>query len=46
MGTTEILRNQLYDVMHEGENLDCDLVILDEAHFLGDPERAWSGKRS
>lgn len=39
VGTTEILRNQLYDVMHEGENLDCDLVILDEAHFLGDPER-------
>jgi superfamily II RNA helicase len=39
VGTTEILRNQLYDVMHRGENLDCDLVILDEAHFLGDEER-------
>ncbi|MBN2255373.1 MAG: DEAD/DEAH box helicase, partial [Deltaproteobacteria bacterium] len=39
VGTTEILRNQLYDVMHRGEDLDCDLVILDEAHFLGDRER-------
>ena len=25
--------------MHTGENLDCDLVILDEAHFLGDRDR-------
>jgi len=25
--------------MHRGENMDCDLVILDEAHFLGDPDR-------
>ncbi len=39
VGTTEILRNQLYDAMHTGENLDCDLVILDEAHFLGDRDR-------
>lgn len=39
IGTTEILRNQLYDSMHSGKNLDCDLVILDEAHFLGDVER-------
>jgi len=39
VGTTEILRNQLYDVMHRGENMACDLVILDEAHFLGDPDR-------
>ena len=39
IGTTEILRNQLYDSMHSGKNLDCDLVILDEAHFLGDIER-------
>jgi ATP-dependent RNA helicase HelY len=38
-GTTEILRNQLYDAMHTGENLNCDLVILDEAHFLGDRDR-------
>jgi len=39
VGTTEILRNQLYDAMHTGENLNCDLVILDEAHFLGDMDR-------
>ncbi len=39
VGTTEILRNQLYDVMHHGEDLNCDLVILDEAHFLGDDDR-------
>jgi ATP-dependent RNA helicase HelY len=39
IGTTEILRNQLYDAMYTGENLNCDLIILDEAHFLGDTER-------
>ncbi|TFG36966.1 MAG: DEAD/DEAH box helicase, partial [Syntrophobacterales bacterium] len=39
VGTTEILRNQLYDAMQRGENFDCDLVILDEAHYLGDEER-------
>ncbi len=38
-GTTEILRNQLYDAMHHGITLSTDLVILDEAHFLGDPDR-------
>ena len=39
VGTTEILRNQLYDAMHEGLSLQADLVILDEAHYLSDPER-------
>ncbi len=39
VGTTEILRNQLYDAMHRGESLDTDLVVLDEAHYLGDRER-------
>jgi superfamily II RNA helicase len=39
VGTTEILRNQLYDAMHEGVSLSTDLVILDEAHYLSDPER-------
>jgi ATP-dependent RNA helicase HelY len=39
VGTTEILRNKLYDAMHRGEDLDCDLIILDEAHFLGDHDR-------
>jgi len=39
VGTTEILRNQLYDAMHHGRDLEAGLVVLDEAHFLGDPER-------
>jgi len=39
VGTTEILRNQLYDAMYHGRNLSADLVILDEAHFLGDVDR-------
>ena len=39
VGTTEILRNQLYDAMHRGADLDAGLVVLDEAHFLGDPDR-------
>ena len=39
VGTTEILRNQLYDAMQRGESILADLVVLDEAHFLGDEER-------
>lgn len=39
VGTTEILRNKLYDAMHMGEDLPCDLVVLDEAHYLGDHDR-------
>jgi len=39
VGTTEILRNQLYDAMNLGETLPFDLVVLDEAHFLGDEDR-------
>ena len=39
VGTTEILRNQLYDAMHEGISIQADLVILDEAHYLSDPDR-------
>jgi superfamily II RNA helicase len=39
VGTTEILRNQLYDTMHRGESLPADIVVLDEAHFLGDADR-------
>ena len=39
VGTTEILRNQLYDAMSGGENLSSDLVVLDEAHYLADPDR-------
>jgi superfamily II RNA helicase len=39
VGTTEILRNQLYDSMHRGINLDSEIVILDEAHYLGNEDR-------
>jgi len=39
VGTTEILRNQLYDSMQSGTDLPVDLVILDEAHYLSDPDR-------
>lgn len=39
VGTTEILRNQLYDTMHQGIDLPVDLVVLDEAHYLGDQDR-------
>ncbi len=39
VGTTEILRNQLYDAMHRGVDLSTDFVILDEAHYLGDADR-------
>ncbi len=39
VGTTEILRNQLYDAMHRGADIRADLVVLDEAHYLSDPER-------
>jgi len=39
VGTTEILRNQLYDAMHEEVSIQADLVILDEAHYLSDPDR-------
>jgi superfamily II RNA helicase len=39
VGTTEILRNQLYDAMHQGTMLRTDFVVLDEAHYLGDTDR-------
>ena len=39
VGTTEILRNQLYDYMSAGVDLPVSLVVLDEAHYLGDPDR-------
>ena len=39
VGTTEILRNQLYDSMYKGISIRTDVVILDEAHYLSDPDR-------
>jgi superfamily II RNA helicase len=40
VATTEILRNALYDA---GRDEPPDVVVLDEAHYLADPERgtAW-----
>ena len=39
VGTTEILRNQLYDAMHKGTSISSDLVIIDEAHYISEPDR-------
>ena len=39
VGTTEILRNQLYDAMQHSTDMMVDLVVLDEAHYLSDLER-------
>src|SRR5690242_6550663 len=39
VGTTEIYRNQLFDALRGGEDVHVDLVIFDEAHYLGDEER-------
>jgi superfamily II RNA helicase len=39
VGTTEILRNQLYDSMNSALDFRSDIVILDEAHYLGDRDR-------
>jgi superfamily II RNA helicase len=39
VGTTEIYRNQLFDSLRGGSEVDADLVVLDEAHYLGDEDR-------
>ena len=39
VGTTEIFRNQLFDAMRGGHDVRCDLVVFDEAHYLGDEDR-------
>jgi superfamily II RNA helicase len=39
VGTTEIYRNQLFDSLRTGREVDSDLVVLDEAHYLSDEER-------
>jgi len=39
VGTTEIYRNQLFDSMRGGNNVNADLVVLDEAHYLADEDR-------
>ena len=39
VGTTEIYRNQLFDSLRGGGDVDADLVVLDEAHYLSDQDR-------
>jgi ATP-dependent RNA helicase HelY len=39
VGTTEIYRNQLFDSLRGGSDVDADLVVLDEAHYLSDADR-------
>jgi superfamily II RNA helicase len=39
VGTTEIYRNQLFDALRNGEQVNTDFVILDEAHYLSDEYR-------
>ena len=39
VGTTEIYRNQLFDSLRGGSEVSADLVVLDEAHYLGDEDR-------
>src|SRR5918993_4648525 len=39
VGTTEVYRNQLFDALRGGNQLQADLVVLDEAHYLADEER-------
>lgn len=39
IGTTEIYRNQLFDSLRGGSDVDADLVVLDEAHYLADEDR-------
>ncbi len=39
VGTTEIYRNQLFDALREGSQVEADFVVLDEAHYLSDEER-------
>jgi ATP-dependent RNA helicase HelY len=39
VGTTEIYRNQLFDSLRTGSEVNSDLVVLDEAHYLADEDR-------
>ncbi|MFN3330246.1 MAG: DEAD/DEAH box helicase, partial [Pyrinomonadaceae bacterium] len=39
VGTTEIYRNQLFDALRQGDNVNTDFVIFDEAHYLSDDDR-------
>jgi ATP-dependent RNA helicase HelY len=39
VGTTEIYRNQIFDSLRGGTQVNADLVVLDEAHYLADEDR-------
>jgi len=39
VGTTEIYRNQIFDSLRGGAEVEVDLVVLDEAHYLADEDR-------
>jgi len=39
VGTTEIYRNQLFDSLRGAGDVNADLVVLDEAHYLADEDR-------
>ncbi len=39
VGTTEIFRNQLFDALRGGTDVEANLVVLDEAHYLADEDR-------
>ena len=37
--TAEILANQ---ALREGNQLDADIIVMDEFHFYGEPDRGWA----
>jgi ATP-dependent RNA helicase HelY len=39
VATTEIYRNSLYNAMNELVSMNVGLVVLDEVHYLADPDR-------
>jgi len=39
VGTTEIYRNQLFDSLRGATDVNADLVVIDEAHYLADEDR-------
>lgn len=39
--TAEILANI---ALREGHHASIDQVVMDEFHFVGDPDRGWPGK--
>lgn len=39
VGTTEIYRNQVFDSLRSGTQVDTEFLILDEAHYLSDDDR-------